>query len=100
MKLIIAILLLFLSGCYAGSYSSNSDSFPQTRSVYNPQTGDVDIYGNVGGGSYMNYDTGEIYAPVDRRENPTYLNYETGEMYWPIGDNMYQDAQGDVYFVH
>jgi len=99
MKLIIATLLLFLSGCYAGTYS-DSDYSPATRTVYNPQTGDTEIYGNIGSGRYMNYNTGEIYAPVGDNERPTYLNYESGEMYWPVGDNMYQDSGGNIYYVH
>lgn len=96
-------MLLFLLGC-SGSYDyETSNSAPPIRTVYNPKTGDTDTFGRIENSdnpSYMNYDTGEIYAPVNRNERPTYLNYDTGEMYWPVGNHMYQNSQGDVFFVH
>ena len=102
MKIIIVLLLLFLSGCYTGGYSAHR-AYPRTQTVYNPQTGNLEFFGATGNPqnpSYLNYNTGEIYAPMNRDARPPYINYSTGEIYQPLGDYMYQDSKGNVYFVH
>lgn len=102
MKILIALLFLFLSGCYAGSYMGHRDH-PQFQTVYNPKTGNIEVFGATGNPdnpSYLDYNTGQIYAPMNSNPRPPYMNYSTGEIYQPLGDYMYQDSRGNVYFVH